>query len=208
MVRELPSARGIQAKKRLAGNKKGRYLTKRSGRITENKELNKITKLKRTWNEPKTKRKTALTVAEIFNEASLSPSGPVPWGGRITEVSAGVYVVAVVAKANAKLDCPLYANYLEEAEQQRWLPNQPVIYIGQTTNQTLSKRVSQFYRHKYGARSPHRGGQAVKLLRCDLWVYWSPPDDPLSSERMMICAFKKKVGQLPFANRRPIRCAS
>jgi hypothetical protein len=140
-----------------------------------------------------------LTVAEIFNEAKLSPRGPVRWGSQISESSAGVYVVALVGEAN--LGCLVEADYLEECERQQWLPGQPVIYIGQTTRQTLAKRVSQFYRHRYGHKGPHAGGQAVKLLRCDLWVYWSTATDPLDSEVTMISAFKRQVGRLPFANR-------
>ncbi len=144
---------------------------------------------------------TSLTVAEIFNVASLSPRGPVRWGTPISEAGAGVYVVALVGEANAQLDCPVYADYLEEPERLRWLPKQPVIYIGQTTRGTLAKRVSQFYSHRYGQKAPHRGGQALKLLRCDLWVYWSPTSDPRGSELTMISAFKEEVGQKPFANR-------
>ena len=86
---------------------------------------------------------------------------------------------------------------------------EPVICIGQTARQTLTKRISQFYRHKYGARSRHSGCQAVKLLLApppprppfDLWVYWLPAPDPYDAELMMICAFRKQVGRLQFANR-------
>ncbi|PYP91665.1 MAG: hypothetical protein DMG65_07200 [Candidatus Angelobacter sp. Gp1-AA117] len=81
------------------------------------------------------------------------------------------------------------------------MPNQPIIYIGQTTKRTLTKRLGEFYRHIYGAKSPHSGGEAVKLLHCDLWVYWSPSPDPRDSELLMLCAFRKRVGKLPFANR-------
>ncbi len=144
---------------------------------------------------------TSLTVAEIFNEARLLPRRPVRWGTPISEASAGVYVVALVGEA--KLPCQVYADYLPSLERQRWLPNQPIIYIG-STSQPLHVRVKDFYRHRYGQKGPHRGGQAVKLLRCDLWVYWSPTTDPRGSERMMINAFQEQVGQLPFANRRRI----
>jgi len=108
------------------------------------------------------------------------------------------YVVAVVG--DPKSNCDVKANYLKKAERQRWVPSEPVIYIGQTTR-PLSRRIREFYRHQYGKRSPHSGGQAVKLLKCQMWVYWSPANDPLDAELLMLCAFRKKVGRLPFANR-------
>ena len=149
-----------------------------------------------------------MTVTELFATARLSPSGPVQWGIRINESAIGVYVVALVGDSN--VGCRVTAEFLTPAERQRWVPNEPVIYIGQTTRQKLAKRISQFYRHKYGDKRPHYGGQAVKLLLyppspcspCDLWVYWSPAPDPRSSERTMLSAFKERVGKLPFANRR------
>lgn len=143
-----------------------------------------------------------MKVSELFKEAGLSPQGPVPWETGISEFCAGVYVVALVKEADAQLDCPVCADYLEERERLRWLSSEPIIYIGQTTGQTLAKRIRQFYSHKYGKKSPHRGGQAVKLLRCDRWVYWSPTTDPKGSEQTMIKAFVERVGHLPFANRR------
>jgi len=149
-----------------------------------------------------------MTVAELFDAAKLSPREPVTWGTPISESSAGVYVVALVG--DAKLGCQVDAEFLEPSERKRWLAREPVIYIGQATGQSVAKRVGQFYRHRYGEKRPHYGGQAVKLLLhprspyhpCDLWVYWSPATDPRASEQTMLCAFKGRVGKLPFANRR------
>src|SRR5947209_4198782 len=143
----------------------------------------------------------AANVAEIFKEANLTPHGPVRWGTAIPDKSPGIYVVALTGDANAS-SCVIDADYLETYERQRWIPNQPIVYIGQTTGQTLAKRLAQFYRHKHGAKSPHRGGQAVKLLTCDLWVYWSPCDKPLHVEHIMLDAFIRRTGKLPFANRK------
>jgi hypothetical protein len=149
-----------------------------------------------------------MTVAELFDEAKLSPCGPVRWGTEIPVSCAGVYVVALVG--DAKVGCRVDTQFLDPVKQQLWLPNEPVIYVGQTTTQTLTKRVGQFYLHKYGDKGPHYGGQAVKLLLhpappqspFDLWVYWSPATDPRDSERTMIDAFRLRVGRRPFANRR------
>ena len=174
-----------------------------------------------------------MTVTELFEKANLQAFGPVLWGTQVREPSAGVAGVYVVARVDdPNVDCkacdlpplidftnnpydnlrkPLPPNlrYDPEYERQRWLKSEPVVYIGRTCG-TIQKRVGDFYRHECGNRSPHAGGQVVKLLRCPLWVYWSPATDPCCSEGAMICAFKKQVGKEPFANaeccrRRPTR---
>lgn len=142
-----------------------------------------------------------MTVTEIFAAAGLQPCGPVLWKEQVPETSEGIYVVALVEEAGARLECPVYGDYLPPGEKQRWLPTEPVVYIGQTRGR-LTGRLEQFYRHIHGCKSPHRGGQAVKLLRCRLWVYWSPTTNPKNYEQIMLDAFEKQVGQLPFANRR------
>ena len=96
-----------------------------------------------------------MTVAELFDEVGLSPCRPVPWGTPVHEPSPGVYVVALVEEAT--LGCSVDAEFLAPNEQKRWRSDEPVIYIGQATRQTLAKRMSQFYRHKYGStQSPFR----------------------------------------------------
>ena len=169
---------------------------------------------------------TNLTVTEAFRNAKLSPSKPVRWETLETCISdlpqsKGVYVVARVGDPNLGCEvCDLPFRYplppnlvLDfEYERQRWLSNEPVLYIGGTTR-TVRERVREFYVHKVGEKRPHKGGEVVKLLACDEWVYWSPADDPEDSELVMICAFRNKVGQLPFANKlhakpKRIRCSS
>jgi hypothetical protein len=144
---------------------------------------------------------TFLTVAELFRKANLALHGPVRWNTPIPDKHPGVYVIGLSADANAS-SSEIDAEYLGVPERLRWIANQPIVYIGQATRQTLATRLGQFYRHKYGAKSPHRGGQALKLLTCDLWVYWSPCDNPRGCESLMLDAFQKQSGQLPFANRK------
>jgi hypothetical protein len=151
-----------------------------------------------------------LTVAEIFAKVGPSPCGPVIWGEDIGESGEGVYVVARVS--NATGDCkacglrfrslPRNLALNRKYEQKRWLKNEPALYIGQTT-QPLCKRIRQFYDHKVGEKRPHAGGQVIKLLACDLWVYWCPTSDPVKVEKAMISAFEKQARQLPFANGEP-----
>jgi len=125
---------------------------------------------------------------------------PVLWKTSVTESSGGVYVVALAGEANVESE--VSADYLPPIERKRWLPNEPVVYVGATEcRKGLAGRIGQFYRHQYGKRSPHSGGQAVKLLQCGLWVYWSSATDPFGCEQAMLHAFRQRVGQLPFANR-------
>jgi len=151
------------------------------------------------WEE-RQKMATSMTVSELFKEADLSPCGPVPWRIPLSVSGCGVYVVAFVR--NPRLGCGRRkVEYLPPDEQKLWLQKQPIVYIGQT-KRPLAVRIREFYRHKYGEKRPHRGGQAVKLLRCALWIYWAQTNNPRSAERMMINAFVERVGGLPFANRR------
>jgi hypothetical protein len=94
----------------------------------------------------------SLTESTLFKRIALSPLGPVRWGTPIPDDSPGVYVITLSADANAST-CDMDADYLETSERLRWIPNQPIIYIGQATRQTLATRLRQFYRHIYGARA-------------------------------------------------------
>jgi hypothetical protein len=167
-----------------------------------------------------------LTVIEVFGKAKLSPDKPVRWDSletRITDLpqSNGVYVVARVGDPNLgckaceltfKVPRPTNLVLDLEYERKRWLRKEPVLYIGGTTR-NIRKRIGDFYRHKVGNKSPHAGGQVVKLLKCALWVYWSPTTDPMEFEKAMISSFKEQVDHLPFANGehgkpKRIRCSS
>src|SRR5579884_1535757 len=87
-----------------------------------------------------------------FMQASLELRGPVRWNTPIPDKSPGVYVIGLSPDANAST-CEIDAEYLDATERSRWVPNQPIVYIGQATRQTLATRLRQFNRHKYGAKS-------------------------------------------------------
>jgi len=153
-----------------------------------------------------------MTVAELFNQADLKLHGPVRWKVPIPREdggsSAGVYVVARVNEAAKDCeDCalqfkkplPTGLGIDHQYEQSRWLSKQPILYIGKT-DRTIQKRLGEFYRHECGYAGPHNGGEIVKLLKCELSVYWSPATNPYYSELTMIRAFLKEARQVPFAN--------
>lgn len=142
----------------------------------------------------------ALCVAQLFRHVRLVPCGPMPWGTPVPESRSGVYVVSLVRDPGAP--CRFVdAGSLPDSESARWCAGQPVIYIGRT-RRPLRCRLREFYRHTHGCNAPHRGGQAVLLLKRDLWVFWAATDQPNRAEREMIAFFVRHAGALPFANRR------
>lgn len=149
-----------------------------------------------------------MEIDTVFRAAGLSPHGPVNWSDRdakVDEKQAGVYVVAAKSRVRDWPMCPIATAQLPELqlefEKILWVSDEEIVYIGQTTKQTLTKRIAQFRRHRYGERSPHRGGQSVHLLACELDIYWSEAEDPERSEAKMLFAFMKQGGRLPYANR-------
>lgn len=99
-----------------------------------------------------------------------------------------------------------------------WYPDETILYIGQTSggNQTLKKRLRQFYKHKLSESRPHRGGHWLKTLSNlnDLNVYWGivEGEEPYEIELKMIEYFSDRVSEdsreslfdkdmpIPFAN--------
>jgi GIY-YIG catalytic domain len=121
-----------------------------------------------------------VTVQEIFNAAGLLPCGPVSWGTPIPERSGGVYLI--------------------ELGQSKEEDGQSIIYVGRT-KRPLRRRMREFYKHRYGKRRPHRGGQTILKFAPSLLVYWATTDACADAEDKMIERFRKLVGRLPYGNR-------
>lgn len=95
-----------------------------------------------------------------------------------------------------------------------WIPDETILYIGQTTGQTLRRRITQFYNHTVGCSRPHRGGQWLHTLADlgDLNVHWCTVNNPIEAEQKMLKCFMDNVSKesrnrlfdpdtpLPFAN--------
>ena len=151
---------------------------------------------------PAKRRSDSVTVAELFKSVDLRPCGPVAWRVPVPAEGPGVYVVARVQSAHRSPCPPENVQHLRQHLRERWLPDQPVLYIGRTV-QPLRARVAAFYAQRYGARGPHAGGQHVLLMRCPLWVYWAETGsrDPVTVEREMLLNFRARTGgRRPFAN--------
>jgi hypothetical protein len=137
----------------------------------------------------------SLSAEELFREAGLFSSGAATWPEKISESGPGVYVISIADLADIQFD--------ERFETKRcyWNPHQEIIYIGRARR--LSRRLHQFYGHKHGNRSPHRGGQDILLLHCPKMIQWAVVDDHADAERCLLEAFERAVGQKPFGNRVP-----
>jgi len=101
---------------------------------------------------------------------------------------------------------------------QFWMPDENIVYIGKAPKRSSGKgignRVNEYYRTEYGARKPHAGGHWIKSLTVfeDLFVYYSPCDNPGDVEISLLRYFCKNVSEttrdilrdktlsLPFAN--------
>lgn len=135
-----------------------------------------------------------IRVAELFDAVSIRAEGPKPWRTPIKSSAPGVYVLS------ARLTDVSTFKRLDENELGLWNADEKVVYIGKSNN--LGKRLGQFYRHVFGNRKPHRGGQSVLLLDAALEVHWGVTADCASAELQMLKYFSSRVGALPYANRR------
>lgn len=139
-----------------------------------------------------------MRVAELFQIANVEKTGSVPWLTRpFPDTCTGVSGVYIIARAGTE---PVSTAGWEDALRHRWIENAEIIYIGRATN--LRRRIGQFYRHKLGAKSPHKGGEDLLRLTCPLRVYWGVTTEFKAVEHKMIEAFKARAGgKMPFANR-------
>lgn len=136
---------------------------------------------------------TRLNADALFAEAGIAINGPVSWKTPIQQKASGIYVITLLDPDEA------FPSALNDIERAHWNEGQEIIYIGRSIN--LHRRLLQFYRHTYGKRRPHRGGQSILLLGAAMNVYWGVAEDYAAAEKRMIDVFHHQVGKLPFANR-------
>lgn len=81
-----------------------------------------------------------------------------------------------------------------------WLPDEPVLYIGKA-DVPVTKRVTQYYGTRIGARSPHKGGWFIKTLaELDrLWVHCVASPRPQHDEEVMLTAFVDNISAMSLA---------
>ena len=120
----------------------------------------------------------AITPEWLFERIGVTAGGSVEWGQPVPERGGGVYIISI-------LDV---------------IEGQHVVYIGQT-GRSLRVRLAEFYRHRYGDLSPHSGGQEVLKLGSLRKVHWAAVVDYATAEDVMLEAFRKAVGRLPYGNK-------
>ena len=114
----------------------------------------------------------------LFDRAGITPGGTVTWGKPVPERGPGVYIITC---SEARPD------------------GQIVVYVGRTKH--LSRRLGEFYRHRYGQPAPHRGGQEILNLSGLKTVHWAAVEHYAAAEHAMLEAYRALVGTLPFGNR-------
>jgi hypothetical protein len=119
-----------------------------------------------------------ITPEWLFKQAGLTAAGAAEWKQEIPERGPGVYIITSTDPA---------------------ADGQPVVYIGRSKH--LRRRLKQFYKHQYGQKAPHRGGQEILRLKGSLTVYWAPAEYYAAAERGMLEAFQSATGVWPHGNR-------
>jgi len=163
------------------------------------------------------------TVRDLFASVELTPVQPVRWGTAPTSDRPGVYLIATSAdpdEPNGFVTAPIAASAVANllvtrpeltlrgvrpdsaqvmaALESMWVPGAVVLYAGKAGT-SLRSRVSQYYRTKLGARSPHAGGWPLKTLASlgKLHVHTARCDDPKAAEVLarMIPGVRSSVAQ-------------
>jgi hypothetical protein len=111
--------------------------------------------------------------SDLFAAVGLSPSG-ISWGTPCPDTGPGVYVIAI---------------------------DGAVVYVGRA-RRSLRRRLNEFYRHRYGDKRPHRGGQELLNMAGIRQVFWATTPDAANAEERMIRCFEQHQGRLPPANKR------
>jgi transcription elongation factor GreA len=155
----------------------------------------------------------------MLRAVGLSVEGPVLWGRPVTGGSPGVFVVELPAPAaKVSIDPNAIRDWLGRAPDLRldgkqptvaelqsrlasfWVADQQVLYIGSSLK-GVAVRLAGMYKTPLGERRPQPAGYWLKTLhdlgKCRIW--WAETSDPALYEDMLIDAFVKGTGTLPYA---------
>ena len=180
------------------------------------------------------------TIAALEAKFNVKVKKTIKWGTSVLENSHGIYIISTNSDThylpsnissisfdenqlnewrknapNMQLDNEQVTNEsLQKRLTQFWLSDETILYIGKAERQTLSKRVHQYYNHKVGKISNHKGGYWLKTLSNlnELYVHLIPTNDSHNIEKQMLQYFIDNVSNqsknslidkelcLPFAN--------
>jgi transcription elongation factor GreA len=156
---------------------------------------------------------------DLLRAIGLSVEGPVLWGRPVVGSSPGVFVVELPAPTpKVSIDPDAIREWLGRAPGLRldgkaptvaelqsrlasfWVPSQQIIYVG-SSQKSVAARLAGIYKTPLGERRPQPAGYWLKTLH-DLGkarIWWAPAPDPDLYEDMLLEAFVKAAGALPYA---------
>lgn len=129
------------------------------------------------------------TIFSLTSQFGFLPQGPIRWGESIPSNKPGIYFISISnnhkiisSLPNAPINLNIIQKWIDrvphltldkrrpsakelaERISRFWLSDETILYIGQTTSQTLNDRINDFYNHMIGDSGPHRGGYWLKTL--------------------------------------------
>lgn len=173
-----------------------------------------------------------ISVTDLIKETGLTISGldTVQWGNKAKSSKVGVYIISTSQNptlnenlfSSAPIDNDILkfwlnkvntlqidgkvsptVSQLRERLNQFWLPDENILYIGQTeSSKGIAGRVDQFYRTELGERKPHAGGHWIKTLAIlnQLFVHYFPDETPTQTEENLLRAFVRQVSSQTLGN--------
>ena len=155
----------------------------------------------------------------MLRAVGLSVEGPVLWGRPVTGGGPGVFIVEMPAPApKVSIDPNAIREWIGRAPELRldgkkptvaelqsrlasfWVADQQVLFIG-SAPKGVSVRLAGMYKTPLGERRPQPAGYWLRTLhdlsKCRIW--WAPAGDPDLYADMLIDAFTKATGTLPYA---------
>jgi transcription elongation factor GreA len=156
---------------------------------------------------------------DLLLAVGLSVEGPVLWGRPVVGSSPGVFIVELPApQPKVSIDPNAIRDWLGRAPDLRvdgkqpsvaelqshmasfWVASQQILYVG-SSQKSVAARVAGMYKTPLGERRPQPSGYWLKTLhdlgKCRIW--WAPAPDPDLYEDMLLEAFMKAAGSLPYA---------
>lgn len=183
------------------------------------------------------------SITQLIKAVGLDPSRlrNAKWDYEVESSSIGIYLISTSKDPNAltplfetapiddnmlrfwinkvrtiKIDGePATIQSLKNRLESFWLPDENIIYIGQTeSGKGLKGRINQYYNTELGERKPHAGGHWIKTLKIlnQLYVHYISCNYPDEKEKEIMRIFVSQVSQitkdhlfdpylpLPFAN--------
>ncbi len=119
-----------------------------------------------------------ITPEWLFLRAEISKYETAAWRQRVAERGPGVYVVSI-------------DNTIHNGQN--------VVYVGRSNH--LSRRLGEFYRHRFAERSTHKGGEAILMLDGVKMVHWASVANYAQAEHRMLTAFHEVTHGWPFGNK-------